>query len=259
MPASPQPVPTTSAASCGRGCSPLTVALLVEAHLKRLKLPSMWRHYQALAREAAENNRTYEEYLLALLEQEVQQRDANMMRERIRRAGFPEVKTLDVFDFTAIPALNKPKVLVLGQSEFVRRKENVLLIGNPGTGKTHVATALGVLAARTGHRVRFWRASALVNELLAAQQENRLGKFEKAFLRPHLVILDELGFIPLQRPAAELLFQLLAARYELGSLVMTCNLDFKDWTRVFGDETLTAALLDRLTRNAHILVFAGES
>ena len=237
----------------------MTTALLVETHLKRLKLPSIRRQYQALARDAAENSRTYEEYLLALLEQEVQQRDSNMMQERIRRAGFPEVKTLDTFDFTAIPALNKPKVLALGQCEFIRHKENVLLIGSPGTGKTHVATALGVQAARAGFRVRFWRASALVNELLAAQQENRLGKLEKAFLRPQLVVLDELGFIPLQRPAAELLFQLLAARHELGSLVVTSNLDFKDWTRVFVDETLTAALLDRLTHNAHLLAFAGES
>ena len=126
-------------------------------------------------------------------------------------------------------------------------------------GKTHVVTALGILACRLGHQVRFWRTSTLVNELLAAQQEHRLGKLEKAFQRPALVILDELGFIPLQRQAAELLFQLLAARHEMGSVAVTSNLEFKDWTRVFGDETLTAALLDRLTCKAHILAFAGES
>lgn len=237
----------------------MTTALLLDAHLKRLKLPTVRRQYPALARDAAEHNRTYEEFLLALLEHEVQQRDESMMRERVRRAGFPEVKTLDTFDFTAIPALNKAKVLALSQGEFIRRKENALFIGNPGTGKTHVVTALGVLACRAGHHVRFWRTSTLVNELVAAQQEHRLGRLEKAFQRPALVVLDELGFIPLQRQAAELLFQLLASRHEVGSVAVTSNLEFKDWTRVFGDETLTAALLDRLTCNAHILAFTGES
>ena len=237
----------------------MTTTLLLDAHLKRLKLPTVRRQYPSLAREAADHNRGYEEFLLALLEQEVQQRDESMMRERVRRAGFPEVKTLDAFDFTAIPALNKAKVLALSQGEFIRRKENALLIGNPGTGKTHVATALGVLACRAGHHVRFWRTSTLVNELVAAQQEHRLGKLEKAFQRADLVVLDELGFIPLQRQAAELLFQLLASRHEVGSVAVTSNLEFKDWTRVFGDETLTAALLDRLTSNAHILAFTGDS
>ena len=237
----------------------MTTSLLIEAHLKRLKLPTMRRQYAALAREAASDNRTFEEYLLALLEQEVQQRNLSMMQERMRRAGFPGIKTLDGFDFAAIPSLNKAKVLALGQCEFIRQRENALLIGNPGTGKTHVATALGVVACRAGYRVRFWRAPTLVNEMVAAQQEHRLGKLEKAFVRPDLVILDELGFLPLDRQAAELLFQLLSARHEQGSLMVTSNLDFKDWTRVFGDETLTAALLDRLTHRAHILAFAGES
>lgn len=237
----------------------MTTALLLDAHLKRLKLPTVRRQYAAMARDAADHHKTYEEFLLALLEQELQQRDANMMRQRIRRAAFPEVKTLETFEFMAIPSLNKPKVLALSQGEFIRHKENVILIGNPGTGKTHIATAIGVQACRAGHRVRFWRASTLINELISAQQEHRLGKFEKAFQRLNLVVLDELGFIPLQRQAAELLFQLLAARHEAGSLVVTSNLDFKDWTRVFGDETLTAALLDRLTHKASILLFAGES
>ena len=151
----------------------------------------------------------------------------------VRAIGFPEVKALDRFDFAAIPSLNKPKVLALSQGEFIKPRENVLLIGNPGTGKTHIATALGVQACRAGYRVRFWRTSTLVNEIIAAQQEYRLGRFEKTFQRADLVIIDELGFIPLERHAAELLFQLLASRYELGSLVVTSNLDFKHSAPIF--------------------------
>lgn len=237
----------------------MTTTLLIEAHLKRLKLPTMRRQFASLAREAANANRTYEEFLLTLLEEEVRQRDVSVIRERLRRANFPEVKTLDTFDFTAIPALNKPKVLQLSTCEFVRQRENCLLIGTPGTGKTHVATALGAAACRQGYRVRFWRTSSLVNEILTAQQEHRLGKFEKLFVRPHLVILDELGFIPLQRHVAELLFQLLSARHEVASVVVTSNLDFRDWPRIFGDDTLTAALLDRLTHRAEVIAFTGES
>lgn len=141
-----------------------------------------------------------EEFLLALLEEEVRQRDTNVIRERIRRAGFPEVKTLDTFDFTAIPTLNKPKVLALGTCEFIRRKENALLLGSPGAGKTHVATALGVAACRSGYKVKYWRTSTLVNELLVAQQEHRLGKFEKLFLRPHLLFWTSSGSSPCERP-----------------------------------------------------------
>ena len=219
----------------------------------------MRRQYPAVARDAAEHQQTHEEFLLALVQQEVRQREENQLRQRLRQAGFPVLKTLESFDFSAIPALNKPKVLMLAQCDFVSQRENVLLLGNSGTGKTHLATALGACACRKGYRVRFWGAAALVQELLAAQHENRLRRLEKQWLRTDLVVLDDVGYVPFSSMGAELLFQFLAALYERGSLAVTSNLEFSEWTRVFGDERLTAALLDRLTHRAHILPMNGES
>lgn len=233
--------------------------LLIEAHLKRLKMPTMRRLYLPLAREAADHNKTFEEYLLTLLEQEVIQRDDSQLRSRLAAAGFPVVKTLDTYDFSVLPSLNKQKVLALSQADFVTARENVLFIGNSGTGKTHVATALGVCACRKGYRVRFWKVSDFVQELLEAQQEHRLIRLEKQWLRQDVAILDELGYVSLTRTGAELLFQFCAAKYEQGSLIITSNLEFSEWTQVLGDEKMTAALLDRLTHRAHILAVNGES
>jgi len=233
--------------------------MLIEAYLKKLKMPQAAKTYESLAREAADNNLDYEEYLLCVLEQEVHQRENNRIQRGIRQANFPVIKTLESFDFLAIPSLNKPKVLKLMQGEYIRRRENVLLVGNSGVGKTHIAIALGYEACRQGMKVKFFTASGLINELLAAQQEYRLNKLEKQWMTPHLVILDELGYVPFSKVGAELLFQFCSSRYERGSLIITTNLEFPKWTEVLGDEQMTAALLDRLTHNAHILNINGES
>ncbi len=233
--------------------------MLLETYLKRLKMPQAAKTYESLAREAADNNLSNEEYLLGVLEQEVQQRDYNRIQRGIRQAGFPVIKTLENFDFKAIPSLNKPKVLKLMQGEYIRNKENIILVGNSGVGKTHIAIALGYEACRQGLRVKFYTAAGLINELLAAQQEYRLNRLEKQWLVPHLVILDELGYVPFSKIGAELLFQFCAARYERGSIIITTNLEFPKWTEVLGDEQMTAALLDRLTHNAHILNINGDS
>jgi DNA replication protein DnaC len=153
--------------------------LLIETYFKKLKMPQAAKVYVSLAREAADNNLDYEEYLLCVLEQEVQQRESNRIQRSIRQAGFPVIKTFESFDFLAIPSLNKPRVLKLMQGEYIRRKENVLLIGNSGVGKTHIAIALGYEACRQGMKVKFYTAAGLINELLAAQQEYRLNKLEK--------------------------------------------------------------------------------
>jgi DNA replication protein DnaC len=233
--------------------------MLLETYLKKLKMPQAAKTYESLAREATDNNLSYEEYLLGVLQQEIHQRENNRIQRGIRQAAFPVIKTLENFDFKVIPSLNKPKVLKLMQGEYIQKKENLILVGSSGVGKTHIATALGYEACRQGLRVRFYTAAGLINELLAAQQEYRLNRLEKQWLLPHVIILDELGYVPFSKTGAELLFQFCAARYERGSMIITTNLEFPKWTEVLGDEQMTAALLDRLTHNAHILNINGDS
>jgi len=236
-----------------------TTTLLLETYLKRLRLPTIARQYQTLARDAVQRNCTYEEYLCALLEQEVLAREESRRKLRVKQAGFPVLKTLEGFDFTAIPSLNKQKVLTLSRGEYIQAKENIVAIGNAGTGKTHICIALALCACQQGHRVRFYTAPGLVTELLQAQQEHRLGKFEKKWLSYDLVLIDELGYVPYTKEGAELFFRFVASRYERGSIMITTNLEFAEWTQVFGEERLTAALLDRLTHRCHILLMNGES
>jgi DNA replication protein DnaC len=233
--------------------------ILVGHLLKRLKLPTIARQYQSSAREAEERNLSYEAYLMALLEQEAQSRDQHQREARLRKASFPLRKTLDTFDFQLLPSLNKNRVLTLAQGEFVKRHENILLLGNSGTGKSHLAIGLGLQMVQCGHRVKFTTAATLVEELLVAKEEHKLIPFEKQWLRYDVVVCDELGYVPFTKMGAELLFQFLAGRYERASTILTSNLEFQDWIQVFGDEKLTAALLDRLTHRAHILLMNGES
>ena len=186
--------------------------LLLDEYLRRLRLPVVLARYQQLAREAAQQALGYERFLVLLAEQELAQRDENMQRRRLATAKFPVLKTLDQFDFSLVPALNRPLVLELAQGRYIVAKENVLLVGQVGTGKTHIATALGVAACRQGYRVRFFTAAGLTNELQEAQVAHRLGHFERALLRFHLLVLDEVGFVPFTKPGADLLFSFLSPR-----------------------------------------------
>jgi DNA replication protein DnaC len=233
--------------------------IIIRDYLKRLKLPAIARNYQNLAREATDGNRPYEEYLSALLEQEVISREESTRKNRISRACLPYIKTLEGFDFAAIPALNKQKVLQLSQCNFVKQKENVALLGNSGTGKTHLLIALALCACRHGYRVRYWNASGLVTHLLLAQREHRLLQMEKQWLKQDLVVVDEVGFVPYTPEGAQLFFRFMASRYERGSIIVTSNLEFSQWSSVFGEERLTDALLDRLTHQCHILLMNGDS
>jgi DNA replication protein DnaC len=230
-----------------------TPQLLLEHHLKELRLPTILREYDRVARQCAVEQVDYARYLLRMTELELLDRERRATERRIRQAKFPVIKTMDSFDFLAMPSLNKTMVLELARSEFLARRENVLLLGNSGTGKTHIALALGLAACQRGHRVRFTTASALVSELIEARDEKKLlASYE-------LLIVDELGFVPLSKTGAELLFEILSQRYERGSTMLTSNLPFQEWTEVLGSERLTGALLDRLTHHVHILEMNGDS
>ena len=201
----------------------------------------------------------YPRFLLRLTELELLDRERRATERRIHQARFPVVKSLDTFEFPAIPSLNKALVLELARSEFLLHRENVLLLGNSGTGKTHLALALGLSACQRGHRVRFTTAAAMVHELLEAKDEKRLLRYQKQMASYELLIVDELGFVPLSKSGAELLFEVFSQRYERGSTLVTSNLPFQEWTEVLGSERLTGALLDRLTHHVHILEMNGES
>jgi DNA replication protein DnaC len=232
---------------------------LLESHLKTLRLATFREQYRQVAEDAAGNNLGYDQYLLALAEQEVAQRHLNSQRQRIKAARFPVLKELADFDFSVIPQLNKQRVLDLARGEYITKAEPILLVGNPGLGKSHIASGLALAACRQCYRVRFYNAAALVNELILAQEQQRLPKFLASALKQNLIVLDELGFIPLSTTGAQLLFQFCSTLHERVALIVTTNLKFADWTQVFGSEQLTAALLDRLTYKAHILEFIGES
>jgi len=234
-------------------------SMLLEAYLKRLRLPAIGRHYQELARQAAQGNLPYEAFLLALVEIEAQQREENAHQKRLRTARFPVIKSLDQFDFTAVPSLNKARVLDLTRGDYLDKRENLILLGNSGTGKTHLATALGLIACQQGRKVRFFTAAGLINLLTEAQAGLRLSHLERGLAQMDLLIIDEIGYVPFSEKGAQFFFQVVAQSYERQSLIMTTNLDFSQWPQVFGSEQLTGALLDRLTHHAHILTMNGES
>jgi DNA replication protein DnaC len=219
----------------------------------------MLAEWEKLAREAAMKDEAYEGYLLRLTEAEVTTRSANALAARIRAAGFPVVKDFDTFDFAAIPSLPKQKVLELARGQWVEEHANCCLIGNAGTGKTHVAVALGLAICRLGKRVRFVTAAGLVTQLEQAQQQHRLDRVLTQLDRLDLLIVDELGYLSFSRAGAELLFQVFADRYERRSVLVTSNLAFSEWSSIFQGDRMTAALLDRLTHRCEIFEMNAES
>lgn len=233
--------------------------LLLRSNLKQLRLPTMNAEFETLAREATSANESYPQYLLRLTELEVAARAANVLKARIKQATFPSIKDFDSYDFTAQPSLPKPKILELARGEWIEEHANICLIGNSGTGKTHLATSLGLAACRQGWRVRFFTAAGLVNRLEEAQKQYQLDRFLEQLHRADVLICDELGYLSFSRAGAELLFQVFADRYERKSLLLTSNLPFADWVQVFQGERMTAALLDRLTHRCHIFEMNGES
>ena len=233
--------------------------VLLQEHLKALRLPTFLREYDKVARQCAAEGLDCPRYLLRLSELELLDREQRATERRIKAAKFPVLKSLETFEFRSIPSLNKSLVLELARSEYLDRRENVLALGNSGTGKTHLALALGLAACQKGYRVRFTTAAALVNELLEARDDKRLLRLQKQLAKQDLLIVDELGYVPLSKTGSELLFEIFSQRYERASTLVTSNLPFNEWTEIFGSERLTGALLDRLTHHVHILEMNGES
>ena len=233
--------------------------LLLDHHLKKLKLPTFLAEYDKLARQCAAENVDHIRYLLRLAELELIERERRMIERRIKAARFPATKSLDSFDFKVIPSLNKALVMELARCQYIERRDNIIALGPSGTGKTHIGLGLGLAACQKGLKVRFTTAAALVHELLEAADEKRLLRQQKQLAGQDLLIIDELGFVPLSKSGAELLFEVFSQRYERGSILVTSNLPFDEWTEIFGSERLTGALLDRLTHHVHILEMNGES
>jgi DNA replication protein DnaC len=241
------------------GTSQGTPQVLLAHHLKQLRLPTVLREYDKVARECARDGVDHPRYLLRLLELELIDRERRLVERRIRQARFPATKSLDSFVFTAIPSLNKMLVLELARCEYILRRENIIALGNSGTGKTHIALSLGLAACQKGFSVTFITAAQLVHQLMEARDEKRLLRLQRELQAPKLLIVDELGYVPLSSTGAELLFEVFSQRHERSSTIVTSNLPFEEWTSVLGSERLTGALLDRLTHHVHILSMNGDS
>jgi DNA replication protein DnaC len=232
---------------------------LLKTHLRQLRLPTMGAEFERLARDAAATNQTFVQFLLRLTELELATRAANAVAARIKNAEFPVLKDFDTYDFSVMPNLSKPKILELARCEWIEQKFNGCLVGGQGTGKTHLAVALGQAACRAGLKVRFFTAAELVSQLEKAQKHYTLDRLLDQLERTALLICDELGYVSLSRGGVELLFRVFADRYERASLLVTSNLPFSEWNQIFQGERMTAALLDRLTHHCHIFDMNGES
>jgi len=233
--------------------------LLLEHHLKQLRLPTMLREYAPVAAASTRERLDYPGYLLCLAKRELLEREQRAAQRRIKAARFPVIKTLETFDFRAQPSINGQLVRELMAGEYIDRRENILIVGNSGTGKTHLASALGFAACTQGYKVRFFTVTGLVTFLLEMREERRLERTLAQLQRQELLILDELGYVPFSKTSAELLFDIVSRAYEQQSLIVTTNLPFENWTEIMGSERLTGALLDRLTHRVHIIEANGES
>ncbi|MDZ4186333.1 MAG: IS21-like element helper ATPase IstB [Desulfuromonadales bacterium] len=231
----------------------------LRANLKALNLSNMYRNLEGRLRQAKESGVGYDEFLLDLTGMELQARAEGRLSRRIREAKFPLLKPIDTFDLEAVPDLDIRLFRDLAGGGYIQERRNIIFLGRSGTGKTHMATALGIEACKHNFRTRFTTCYGLVNELIEARQERVLQRLIQKYVRCDLLILDELGYIPFSKEGSELLFQVLAERHEKGPVIITTNLGFADWTQVFGEPTMTAALLDRLTHKAHIINCSWES
>ena len=233
-------------------------ALLIE-NLKKLKLSTMIGNLEGLIRQAKQEKLSYEEFVLNLSEAEVQARQENGRKRRLSEANFPLIKPLETFDFGAAPQLDARLVKELSGCEYAQKPRNIIFLGKSGTGKTHLATGLGMEACKQGIRTRFVTGCGLANELIEARDEKTLARAVKRYAGYGLLIIDELGYVPFSKQGAQLIFQILAERHERKPVMITTNMGFGDWTQIFGDPSMTAALMDRITHKAHVINCTWES
>ncbi len=237
-----------------------STASLLQHHLDYLKLPFAQTHHGELARQAAEQQWDHVEYLRRLIEGEYNERRQRVIERRIKAARFPVIKTLEQFLWDWPKKINRMAVQDLFRLEFIKQKANVVFLGNVGLGKTHLSTALGYAACQEGHAVLFANAISVINDLSAAQKRGLLKRQLKTYLHPELLVLDEIGYLPIDQHGADLLFQVISQRYERGSIVLTTNKPFKQWPSIFNnDSTIASAVLDRLLHHAQTIVIEGSS
>ncbi len=231
----------------------------LELQLKSLSLTKILAHYQEEAHKAAQEKLSYENYLARLVEMEAMSKLDRSVNAKIHKARFPSVKTLEEFDFSFQPQLNEKEIIRLASLDFIEKKENLLFLGPPGVGKTHLAIAFGVKACMAKYRVLFIRTQDLLANLRIAHQTGRLGQVLLNLSRLDLLIVDELGYLPISPEQANLLFQFVSIRYEKGAIILTSNYGFEDWGPIFTDQVIAAAIIDRLVHHAHIFVINGNS
>lgn len=232
---------------------------MVTTYCKTLRLQAVARNFDELAQQAVREKKTYAQYLEALLQLEIEEQESNAIRRRMIEAKFPRIKTLDEFDFSKNPLINPAEIRQLEEGDYIRRSQPVIFIGDCGTGKTHLLTALAVAACKQKHRVRFTTAANLINELIEAQREGTLRRTLARWGRYEVLAIDEVGYVPFVETGAELLFQVIDERAEKAAILLTTNLPFSEWTKVFPNQRLCKALLDRVTDRAHIIETGTDS
>jgi len=231
----------------------------LESQMQALKLKGMLANYQEITEKASQNNISYTEYLSLLFEEELKRKNESTVKTKINKARFPFIKTLEEFDFSFQPSIREKEIIALSSLDFVEKKENIIFLGPPGVGKTHLSVALGIKACMAKYRVVFITAQKLMEELLLSSKDGSLLDKLLGYSRLNLLIIDELGYMPVAKEQANLLFRLVSMRYEKGSIILTSNYNFNEWGEIFSDQVVAAAIIDRLVHHARIFYINGTS
>lgn len=235
------------------------IATQLESHLNSLQLKGLIPVYQGIIENASKSNLTYHEFLAVLFEHEVKRKKEGSINAKVSKAKFPYFKTLDQFDFSFQPSLNEKEIINLGGLSFAENNENVIFLGPPGVGKTHLAVALGINACRARLRVAFISVQNLMEELILSKKSGCITQKLLYYSRLDILILDELGYMPISKEQADLFFQLISSRYEKGSIILTSNYNFDEWGKVFDDDVVASAIIDRLVHHSKIFFINGSS